>query len=62
MRYDSGIASIYDEAGVEIENAELLFTEEGNSLKYKFMKITQFVELTKILFKQLEMRNSLPIL
>ena len=29
VRCDSGIASIYDEAGVEIENAELLFTEEG---------------------------------
>ena len=29
MRSDSGIASVYDEFGVEIENAELLFTEEG---------------------------------
>ena len=29
LRSDSGIASIYDESGVEIENAELLFTEEG---------------------------------
>lgn len=29
LRVDSGIASIYDEAGLEIENAELLFTEEG---------------------------------
>ena len=29
LRYDSAVASIYDEAGVEIENAEVLFTEEG---------------------------------
>ena len=30
LRSDSAIASICDEAGVEIENAELLFTEEGH--------------------------------
>lgn len=31
MRCDSGIASIYDDSGVEIENAELLLTEEGDT-------------------------------
>ncbi len=37
LRVDSGIASIYDDTGVEIENAELLFTEEGLNLLYLFM-------------------------
>ena len=36
LRVDSGIASIYDEAGLEIENAELLFTEEGLQLIINF--------------------------
>ncbi len=31
MRRDSAIASIYDETGIEIENAEILFTQEGIS-------------------------------
>ena len=35
VRCDSGIASIYDEAGVEIENAELLFTEEGPQFTFQ---------------------------
>ena len=29
MRDDSAIVSIYDESGMEIENLETLFTEEG---------------------------------
>lgn len=29
MRCDSAIASVYDESGLEIENLEILFTEEG---------------------------------
>ncbi len=29
MRFDSAIASICDESGLEIENAEILFTHEG---------------------------------
>ncbi len=29
MRCDSAIASIHDETGLEIENAEILFTHEG---------------------------------
>ena len=29
MRCDGAIASVYDESGLEIENLEVLFTEEG---------------------------------
>ena len=29
LRRDSGFASIYDEAGLELENLEMLFTHEG---------------------------------
>ena len=29
MRYDSAFASIYDDSGLEIENAELLFMDQG---------------------------------
>ena len=29
MRYDSALAGIYDESGLEIENAELLFMDQG---------------------------------
>ena len=29
MRDDSAIASIYDDSGMEIENLEILFSEEG---------------------------------
>ena len=31
LRCDSAIASVYDETGQEVENAELLFTEEGKT-------------------------------
>lgn len=34
MRCDSAIASVYDESGLEIENLEVLFTEEGMSNKH----------------------------
>lgn len=29
MRCDGAIASVYDESGLEIENLEVLYTEEG---------------------------------
>lgn len=29
MRYDGAFASIFDDTGLEIENAELLFTDQG---------------------------------
>jgi len=29
LRHDSAFASIYDESGLEIENAELLFMDQG---------------------------------
>ena len=29
LRYDSAFASIYDDSGLEIENAELLFMDQG---------------------------------
>ena len=35
MRCDSGIASICDESGLEIENAEILFTHEGTHAVYE---------------------------
>jgi len=34
MRCDSAVASIYDESGLEIENLEVLFTEEGMCNKH----------------------------
>jgi len=29
LRYDSAIASIYNESNMEIENCEIMFTHEG---------------------------------
>ena len=37
MRCDSAMASIYDESGLEIENVELLFTEEGSILFVNYL-------------------------
>ena len=39
LRFDSVIASIYDEAGLEIENVEILFTPEG-TYKSFFLSIS----------------------
>ena len=38
MRCDSAIASVYDDAGQEIENCELLFAEEGNQTEKTDLK------------------------
>ena len=43
MRCDSGIASIYDEAGLEMENAELLFTPEGACMIIKCSTSSRFL-------------------
>ena len=40
MRCDSAMAAIYDESGLEIENIEMLFTEEGMVTKVHVLLIT----------------------
>ena len=48
MRTDSAIASIYDEEGKEIENAEFLFTEEGKTILLIMQGLLQLVKLREL--------------
>ena len=50
LRCDSAIASICDETGVEIENAELLFTKEGHFMNLKLTRICLLFKFVCMVF------------